>query len=410
MLERIHNFQDNVIVHKAGVYAFNLALLLELLIVIVDKSNYINPFEGRLFQISFVLFTLKVVTTKYEWREYVAIFVCCLVGLLIDQIGEKNEILRMFMFVASCKGIDMKKCLKWTFWISLSGVLGLMLLSVTGIFGTVTIMKEYPGSVFVPRYCFGLGNPNSFHIMVFALVLLGSYVFYEKLKWWVYVCIAVMNVILYFLTDSRTPTIMIFATILAILIFKLSKKWPKVWKTVLKSLCFLACLGSVAVSIFFSAIAPIIHDIDWGYSELGKDHWLKKVDLLLSGRIRNLTERDFWVDLKSWKLFSPPEYNWNFDLGFHRIFYWYGIIPATLILIVFSLLFIYLYRRDCDKEIILLTLVAIFTVAEAHFVSVYIGRCYPVFILGAFWSLMLEKGAFSRNSRDIIVVKNEGEA
>lgn len=396
MLKKIHKLQDNVIVHKIGIYAFNLALLLELLMVIVDKSNYINPIEGRLFQLTFVLFTLKVVTTKYEWREYVAIFVCCLAGLLVDQIGGKNEILRAFMFVASCKNIDMKRCLKYTFWVTLGGVLLLMLLAVTGLFGTLTVLKEYPGQMFVSRYCFGLGNPNAFHIMVFALVLLGSYVYYEKLRWWVYVCIAVLNVILYFLTDSRTPTIMIFATILAILIFKLSKNASKTWKSVLKSLCFLAYLGSVAATVFFAAVAPIIHDIDWGYSEYTKDHWLKKMDLLLSGRIRNLTERDFWVDLKAWKLFSPPEYEWYFDLGFHRIFYWYGIIPAVLILVIFGLLFIYLYRKDCDKEIILLTLVAIFTVAEAHFVSVYIGRCYPLFVLGAFWPLMLAGGKISK--------------
>lgn len=389
MLEKIHKLQDNIIVHKTGVYAFNLALLTELLMVIVDKSNYINPIEGRLFQLTFVLFTLKVITTKYEWREYVAIFVCCLAGLLVDQIGGKNEILRIFMFVASCKNMDMKRCMKWTFRITLGGVLLLMLLAVTGLFGTVTILKEYPGSIFVPRYCFGLGNPNAFHIMVFALVLLGTYVYYEKLKWWTYAAIGILNIILYFLTDSRTPTIMIFAIILAILIFKLSKNASKTWKSVLKILFLLANLASVAITVFFAAIAPTVHDIDWGYSELGKDHWIKKVDLLLSGRIRNLTERDFWVDLKSWRLFSPPEYNWNFDLGFHRLFYWYGIIPATLVLIVFGILLIYLYRKDYDKEIILLTLVSVFTVVEAHFVSVYIGRCYPLLILGAFWPYLL---------------------
>lgn len=46
--------------HTAGIYLFYAGLTIELLMVIVDKSNYINPIEGRLFQITFLLFALKL--------------------------------------------------------------------------------------------------------------------------------------------------------------------------------------------------------------------------------------------------------------------------------------------------------------------------------------------------------------
>ena len=46
-------------------YLFYIGLTMELIIVIVDKSNYTNPIEGRLFQVTFLLFFLKMLLTAY---------------------------------------------------------------------------------------------------------------------------------------------------------------------------------------------------------------------------------------------------------------------------------------------------------------------------------------------------------
>ena len=50
-------------------YLFYGGLTIELLIVIVDKSNLINPFEGRLFQITFLIFLLKLLLTDYSKKS-----------------------------------------------------------------------------------------------------------------------------------------------------------------------------------------------------------------------------------------------------------------------------------------------------------------------------------------------------
>ena len=42
-----------------GQFCFYAGLVLELLIVIIDKSAYINPVEGQLFRITFILFSDK---------------------------------------------------------------------------------------------------------------------------------------------------------------------------------------------------------------------------------------------------------------------------------------------------------------------------------------------------------------
>ena len=54
---------------KAGTYCFWAAVLIELLLVIIDKSAYINPYEGQLFRLTFLLFAVKILTTKYSRNE-----------------------------------------------------------------------------------------------------------------------------------------------------------------------------------------------------------------------------------------------------------------------------------------------------------------------------------------------------
>lgn len=387
MLLKIHQLQDNRIIQRIGICSFYLAFFMELFIVIIDKSDFTNPIEGRLFQITFALFVLKVLTTKFEWYEYCTIFAFCVLGLLVDQISGRNEILRIFMFVAACKDVNIKGIMKLSFWVTLSGVLILAFLSIMSIFGKLSVIKEYPGEIFANRYCFGLGNANSFHIMIFSLILLGIYVYYDRLKWWMLVILGIANAGIFILTDARTAMIMIFGVLISFGILLLFDRGIlKKGRRVFSFLCLLASGLSVAISLWFAYIAEAVHDIYWEINGYTTEHWLYKIDLLLTGRIRILTEKDIWSDMKSWKLFSPPEYLEYYDLGFVRLFFWYGIIPASIILLIFGALLVYLYRSNMTRELVFLTLIAVFTVVEAHFVSVYIGRCYPLFLLGMVWT------------------------
>ena len=58
---------------KIGEACFWLGLMIELLIVIVDKSAYINPLESQLFRLTFLLFCIKIALTKYSTKEWICI-------------------------------------------------------------------------------------------------------------------------------------------------------------------------------------------------------------------------------------------------------------------------------------------------------------------------------------------------
>ena len=49
---------------------FYAGIVIEALLVLIDKSAYINPIEGQMFRLTFLLFMLKVCLTRYTGYEY----------------------------------------------------------------------------------------------------------------------------------------------------------------------------------------------------------------------------------------------------------------------------------------------------------------------------------------------------
>ena len=86
MAEQIAHTKNGKI-EQFGRICFYAGLLLELLIVILDKSSWINPLEGQMFRVSFLLFACKLCVTKYSKKEWLAVLaagggssgcVCCI--------------------------------------------------------------------------------------------------------------------------------------------------------------------------------------------------------------------------------------------------------------------------------------------------------------------------------------------
>ena len=89
--------------------------------------------------------------------------------------------------------------------------------------------------------------------------------------------------------------------------------------------------------------------------------------------------------LRNWRLFSCPENIKYFDLGYVRLFYWYGIIPGAAYVIMYALLLWECRRRKDPFGFMMLLSYALYTMLEAHFISVYMGRNYALFLMGAYW-------------------------
>lgn len=382
---------------KIAYYCFYIGVIIEVLMVLVDKSVLINPIEGRLFQLTFLLFLITVCLTRYSRKEYLVIAMFLGLGAISYFVTGRNEIVRVVMFLAACKNIDMKKYLKMVFYLTLSGCLLIMLLSVFGIVGDMALTQEYGRGSVETRYVLGMGHPNALQCMVWALTVLGLYLYGEKMKWYGYLVVLGINVFFFLLTDSKTS---LFGAVFAIFYVGI---YQLVNNETIKRICnisgILITLGSVAISVFIAGTAYHVYNYDWGIDNSALALFLKKLDIALTGRIRSLTGNTRWEGtIQTWKLFSEPANNYYFDMGWIRLFYWYGIIPATIAVIILLVLLLYCIRKKKYMELVMIVSFAVYTVVEAHAISVYLARNYVLFLGGAMWADMLLIDNWKENS------------
>ena len=358
---------------KIGVLCFWLAFVIELLIVMVDKSAYINPIEGQLFRITFLLCCVKIATTRYSRDEWLCILFFGAVMFVSYLINERDETVRIVAFIAACKGVDLKKMLQLTFWFTFAGIVLLFILSITGIYGVLTVTANFgrgpfPGIV-ETRYCFGMGHPNAFQCMIFMASTLLLCMEADRMKFYHFILLAFVNFLAYRYTDSNTAFLVMLAVIGGILLLKYSKPLRRWWPVYVAAALF------VLIIVFFSVIG----------SHIGRETpFMYELDQILNGRFQyaHLIEN---ARVENWKLFALAENTEYFDAGFIRLFYWYGIIPGAVYVFINLYLIYWSFQKEDYTIVVIVAGYTLFTIMEAHLISVYILRNYLFLLLGYYW-------------------------
>lgn len=365
--------------NKIGNLCFWIALVIESVIVMIDKSAYINPWEGKLFRLTFVLFCIKVITTQYSKKEWIAIAIAGILVSISYLVNDKDEVVRAAVFVISCKNIDVKKILKVVFGITLAGSVILFVLAASGTFGAMTMTANFgrgpfPGIV-ETRYCFGMGHPNAFQCMMYMMTVLCLYIYVDKMKWYHFVLLLLINVMTYHYTDSNTAMLVIGATIIGAAIMK--------YVPILKNLKWIYWLSAafVLTLVIFSAVG----------SYTGREtQFMYDLDQILNGRFQYAHAIEN-ARVENWTLFSNRANTEFFDQGFIRLFYWYGIIPGIMYVLANLYLIYQSYQKKDYMLLIIVVGFSLFSMMEAHLVSVYILRNYLFILLGSYWYQPFER-------------------
>lgn len=386
---------------KIGEAVFVAGILLEVVIMMLDKCAWINPYEGWMFRISFLLFAFKVFVTSYTKREKLIILLVGAFAVLCYFISTRDEVVRVVVFVAALKGIDGKKALKTVFWSTLAGMVILAFLSIFGILGTV--LEQTQGAGFKAgrtRICLGLGCSNTLSIMIWALITLGIYLYHEKIRVWHYALLLLLAIVTYFATLTRTSLMM---TVFSILLAAGLQYFKKLREALWVYWCgVLAVLFGVGFSVW-AAYVSAWHEFLPG--------WIVKIDRILTGRITSLYAfSQGGARIENWKLFGDPSYVAYFDMGYVRLFFWYGILPGIICIAVLCFLLLH-FRKNRDYMGFMMTLsFAIFTVVEAHAVSVYIARNYILFLLGMYFTEMIGSRGKELNWWGFLLPDRKGNA
>lgn len=374
IIERLKDSQE---LNKVRSILFDIMLTIELIVVFLDKSDFHFAYESYVFRVTFLISCLIILLgiTKYDIREYAITLVLMAIALITYRSSGRNDMIRCLTFIAACKGLDIRSKLKLFFYENLIGSAILIILSVTGIFGKVMV-QHADGQML---YVFGFGNANGFHCMFMMILFLGIYIYSERLKWYHYLALFILNIIVYKLTSCETAFALVALGLICFYMVKgVAIKGRKLGEA---GWIYIAGIATFLFAIGFSVWAAIVSKYTWM-------PWFKKVqfiDKLLTGRIMNL----YWNwdahpgAIESWKLFAGSDTDYYFDMGWCRLAYWYGIIPAVCVIVLLLILYIDCMNKRDGYLLVILTCLGIYTIVEAHIVSVYIGRNYILLFLGA---------------------------
>ncbi|WP_029322911.1 hypothetical protein [Butyrivibrio sp. AE3004] len=357
------------------------ALTIELFLMIYERSTLPLSSPKQIFRISFAFTVLALLLTHYSLKQWIVIAIVGIVSVIGYKVTGNNDLLRFSLFVIACKDADLLKMLKYIFAVTLAGLVVIVAASVLGIAGDVKLVYDYGREVGDEvRYTFGFGHPNTLQSVIFSVTVLLIYLIkdFDKLRRNVIMLAAlVFNVLIYFLTYSRTGTALtIFTIVLAYLVYE----FEPLKNTKLLYIAGILTLGAcISFSVWAAAISEYARNDDYPFYH--------KLDRLLTGRIQSLyyDTKSHKGSLQTWSLWGD-EFSGNafFDMGWVRLFYWYGIIPAILILMVIIYLIYRLYQNRDYGVMIMIISVSLFTLVEASFVSSFIGRNYLLPIAGVY--------------------------
>lgn len=402
-MENLQRIYDKIWQKKIPQLLFYLALTIELGMVIIDKSNYINPIEGMLFRITFLLFALKLFSTEYTWKEWALIVFFEVIGIISYKVTGENDVIRIVTFMAACKGIPLRQMLRYAFYVTLIGCVAIVLLSVTGIYGEMSLTAYYGREanyqamyedlsrqgIEETRYTLGMGHPNALSCMYLMLCVMGIYAFSEKMKWYIYLFLMLLTVGVYTLTGSRTSMLITVVLLFGSFIMTYSHFFRNHWIAYICAfLVFACCIG---FSVDAAANAPKVRLAKFYEAYLGDPNadthtiLLLRMDRSLNGRIVSLANSENNDgSMETWSAFScPNNMNYYFDMGWVKLFYRYGIIPGILYCVACLALLWQFYKKKDAFGMVVFTVLSIYSVLEAHLFSVYIGRNFLLMVMGS---------------------------
>lgn len=330
-------------------------LAIETLIMAIDSSSsWTTPFRGRLVQVAFVLFIIKILGTKNNVKEWIWIAALLGIGMISYLTCREELVIRALAFVLASKGINTKRAVQIIFYTILTSTIIIVVLALTGVCGQVYEVRHFGRGMEEIRYNLGFNHANNVHDMLWVISLLYIMLRQKRYCFWEMLAISAANVGLYSLTVSRTGFIVteLIVTgcfIVNLLDYKLVKLSVHIMTLVLLGL-------SVGMTLWCARYMPYLYPS------------LKKIDGILTGRLEMVFER---AQLINWEIMPMSFNSPDVDNGFAFIGYSYGYIILALLIISIIWLANRLYtNHQTDAEILLLSVIFVIYMETTFIINV----------------------------------------
>ena len=361
---------------------FCAALTIELVLMLVEKSEILFSLESYVFRVTFLLTLLSVLLMERKKSEWAVVAVFAAFTFICYRISGKNDLLRVAVFLMAARDIDLKKAMKYCFYISVAGFIIIALLAVCGVMGDVVQVGDFGrGIPNERRYVFGFGHPNTLFGCIYVVLLMWIWIYGRKSGILSYIGMSAGSLAVAVVSRSRTGLAVIVLTLVAAILVRLfpkarEKKFIYVAEAVFSPVI---CMLTAVLAAGFSGYMFVGEGIP-----ISDKFW--EIERLISYRMSNVyySTPDRGGILTRWKLFAGHGAEGYFDMGWVRLFYWYGIIPTVIIaLLLFIIIRVCWEKRDI-WTLVLIFSASLYTIVEATFVTRYIGRDFFLLIAGVY--------------------------
>ena len=216
-------------------------------------------FSGRLWQlIRLFLFVKLVFYDLPNSRRSLFGIGLILLGIVTRRTSGNDFMEPFFWFAGSAYNVKIRDIVKTLFFTQLAALLTAMTMALTGVVDNITYRR---GDSSALRYSMGFYHPNTLAQKVFQLCVMYVYLLGRKLRLPHIALVALISVVVYYITDSRTALFMSLYLILMLLAYLLSvrKVWPfyrlsERGMRLLRFVFFAAAALSVAISLTASTV------------------------------------------------------------------------------------------------------------------------------------------------------------
>lgn len=169
---------------KISDIAFITGVLCEILVM---PSGFVELYYGQKYIIllgmaAFALSLLLSMDIKWDWKILIPVF--CF-GLLCYYFQRSALMLRLGLIIMAGRTQDKRKIIKFFFFGTAAWMLLAFVLSFFGMSGPLYLQlafRHWEGEV---RWCFGFLNPNGYAFFQIKLLIMGLYLYGDKMKLWV---------------------------------------------------------------------------------------------------------------------------------------------------------------------------------------------------------------------------------
>ena len=310
-------------------------------------------------EMAVVLLFFKVLTTRYNKKEFAVVAGLLLLAFLNYRASGNTRALYNFLMLCALKDVDLKKLFKVAlasvvFIVALMGILALTgvtgIVSVTEDFGRANITSEF--SKVETRYYMGYIHPNTWAQAMFAMMTLIVAVFYEKMDWKGIVFLALINYAVYRLAVSRTCFI---AGIAMIILLIWAKYGEKIFEFVIIRMGIVAGVSALW-AIIFTVKADVENNLKWEIID-----WR-----LFTGRIKQAQAyyQTFGLSLFGKHIPDQLDNGYILDMGYMRMLLENGVIIFGLMYVIVMILLIHAFKKKRNDIVILIIAICLYGIYE----------------------------------------------